>query len=64
MLKPIYTRQFAKDLKRMRNRGKRAEKIRKIITNLVNDVPLDAKHRDHSNVLKIEESAILSQIGY
>lgn len=47
MLKPIYTRQFAKDLKRMRNRGKRAEKIRKIITNLVNNVPLDAKHRDH-----------------
>ena len=47
MLIPIYTRQFAKDLKRIGNRGKKSGKIKNAITNLVNEIPLDVKYRDH-----------------
>ena len=47
MLKPIYTRQFAKDLKKMQRRGKSPKKIKKIMSALINGNRLDAKHRDH-----------------
>jgi mRNA interferase YafQ len=56
MLKPTYTRQFAKDLKKMQKRGKSSapfvrgkssKKIKNIIRNLVNGIHLDVKHRDH-----------------
>jgi mRNA interferase YafQ len=47
MLKPIYTRQFAKDLKKMQKRGKSSKKIKNIMHDLVNESPLDVKHRDH-----------------
>ncbi|MGR3302709.1 MAG: type II toxin-antitoxin system RelE/ParE family toxin [Candidatus Scalindua sp.] len=56
MLKPIYTRQFAKDLKKMQKRGKSSasfvrgkssKKIKTIMRDLVNESPLDARHRDH-----------------
>lgn len=44
---PSFTRQFAKDLKRMEKRGKPPEKIKKIIKNLINEERLDAKYKDH-----------------
>tara|TARA_B100000315_G_C14174938_1_gene406250 strand:- start:84 stop:353 length:270 start_codon:yes stop_codon:yes gene_type:complete len=47
MLNPIYTRQFAKDLKKMQKRGKSSKKIKNIMRNLVSGVHLDVKHRDH-----------------
>ncbi len=47
MLKPIYTRQFAKDLKKMQKRGKSSTKIKKIMRDLVSEIPLDARYRDH-----------------
>ncbi|ODS30359.1 MAG: mRNA interferase YafQ [Candidatus Scalindua rubra] len=47
MLKPIYTRQFAKDLKKMQKPGKSPKKIKNIMDDLVNEIPLDVKHRDH-----------------
>ncbi len=47
MLKPIYTRQFAKELKKMQKRGKSLKKIKNILHDLVNESPLDARHRDH-----------------
>ncbi len=47
MLKPIYTRQFAKDLKKMQKRGKSSKKIKNIMLDLVNEIPLDSKCRDH-----------------
>jgi len=47
---PSFTRQFAKDLKRMAKRGKPPEKIKKIIKNLINEERLDAKYKDHKLV--------------
>jgi len=47
MLKPSYTRQFDRDLKRMLKRGKNTEKIKSIISKLINEQELEPKHRDH-----------------
>ena len=41
------TRQFKKDVKRMRKRGKDLEKIKAVIDLLVDGEPLPPKHRDH-----------------
>ena len=47
MLEPSYTSQFEKDLIKMGGRGKSLEKLKKIISNLVDEIPLDAKNKDH-----------------
>ncbi|MEE8328368.1 MAG: type II toxin-antitoxin system YafQ family toxin [Thermodesulfovibrionia bacterium] len=47
MLKPAYTRQFAKDIKRMQKRGKSQEKIKEIIKKLINEKRLSHRHKDH-----------------
>jgi len=47
MLKPSYTKQFAKDLKRMLNRGKSEKKIKQVLKRLVNEDQLSARYRDH-----------------
>jgi mRNA interferase YafQ len=47
MLRPIYTRQFAKDLKKMQKRGKSAKKVKVIMRDLIGEIPLDARYRDH-----------------
>ncbi len=47
MLIPSYTKQFAKDLKKMQKRGKSTEKIKKIIRKLVNEEPLAASYKEH-----------------
>lgn len=47
MLKPSYTKQFDRDLKRMLKRGKNKEKIKTIIAKLINEQELEPKHRDH-----------------
>lgn len=47
MLTPVYTRQFDKDIKRMRKRGKSLEKLKSIMRSLVEEKTLDALHRDH-----------------
>lgn len=44
---PSYTKQFAKDLKKMEKRGKSPEKIKRILKTLVNEERLDAKFKDH-----------------
>jgi mRNA interferase YafQ len=41
------TRQFKKDVKRMRKRGKDLEKIKAVIELLVAEEPLPPKNRDH-----------------
>jgi len=41
------TTQFAKDVKRMRKRGKGLEKLKALVTTLAHGEPLDPKHRDH-----------------
>ena len=47
MLKPAYTIQFQKDLKRIKKRGEKIEKLKSIIIQLVNQKPLDERYRDH-----------------
>lgn len=47
---PFYTKQFAKDLKKMEKRGKALSKIKKAIKKLVNEERLEAKYKDHKLV--------------
>jgi len=47
MLIPSYTKQFAKDFKKMQKRGKSTEKNKKIIRKLVNEETLAASYKEH-----------------
>ena len=47
MLKPSYTKQFEKDLKRMITRGKDKNKIKQIMLSLIKEDQLDRKFRVH-----------------
>lgn len=47
---PVYTRQFAKDVKRLQKRGKNIEKLKIVLRSLVKGEPPDAIHRDHKLV--------------
>ena len=47
MLKPAYTKQFHKDLKKVQKRGKEIEKLKQVIIQLVNEKPLERKFREH-----------------
>ncbi|MBW2247280.1 MAG: type II toxin-antitoxin system YafQ family toxin [Deltaproteobacteria bacterium] len=47
MLTPAYTRQFERDIKRLKKRGKNLDKLKIIIRSLVDEEPLDPIHRDH-----------------
>lgn len=47
MLIPVYTRQFERDLKRIRKRGKNLDKLKIIIRTLLAEETLDSIHRDH-----------------
>lgn len=47
MLTPVYTKQFERDMKRIKRRGKNLEKIKIIIHSIVAEEPLDAIHKDH-----------------
>ena len=44
---PIFTRQFEKDVKRMRRRGKKMEKMKIVIQSLIEEDTIDPIHRDH-----------------
>lgn len=50
MLCPIYTRQFERDIKLMKKRGKNLEKLKPVIRSLITEEPLNALHRDHKLV--------------
>lgn len=50
MLTPIYTRQFEKDVKRVRKRGKNLEKLKVIVRILLKGKKLDPLHREHNLV--------------
>ena len=47
MLKPVYTRQFERDLKKVRKRGKNLDKLKIIVRTLLAEEALDPIHRDH-----------------
>ena len=42
------TRQFSRDVKRMRKRGKDLNKLREVVMLLAEGAPIQAKHRDHA----------------
>ncbi len=42
------TTQFARDVKRLRKRGKDPEKLKAVVGKLARGEPLDAKYRDHA----------------
>ena len=42
------TRQFARDIKRMRKRGKKLSKLKIIVTKLAQGEKLEPRHRDHA----------------
>ena len=41
------TRQFRKDIKRLKKRGKDLDKLKEVILRLFEGRPLDVRHRDH-----------------
>ncbi len=47
MLTPVYTRQFERDLKRIRKRGKNLDKLKIIVRALLTEEVIDPIHRDH-----------------
>lgn len=47
MYTPVYTKQFAKDLKCCQRRGKNLEKLKILVCSLLSGEPPDAIHRDH-----------------
>ena len=47
MLKPSFTKQFERDLKKTFKRGQNKEKIKAIIQKLVNEEALEPQYRDH-----------------
>ncbi|NCO59675.1 MAG: type II toxin-antitoxin system mRNA interferase toxin, RelE/StbE family [Deltaproteobacteria bacterium CG_4_8_14_3_um_filter_51_11] len=47
MLTPAYTKQFERDIKRMKKRGKNLDKLKITIRSIVAEEQLDAIHRDH-----------------
>ena len=47
MLTPVYTRQFDRDVKRMKRQGKNLDKLKIIIRSLLREEQLDPIHRDH-----------------
>jgi mRNA interferase YafQ len=47
MRKPVYTKQFAKDVKKAQRRNKNLDKFKIIATTLLNGETLDEIHRDH-----------------
>ncbi|MEY2978106.1 MAG: hypothetical protein RLZZ435_2245 [Cyanobacteriota bacterium] len=50
MLKPSYSRQFERDLKKMLKQGKKGGKIKAVIRLLIDDEPLPLKYKDHKLV--------------
>ncbi|MDU9049565.1 MAG: type II toxin-antitoxin system YafQ family toxin [Candidatus Electrothrix sp. Rat3] len=48
MRKVSQTRQFSRDLKRVAKRGKNLDKLKRVVTLLAKDQPLEPRHRDHA----------------
>lgn len=47
MRTPVYTNRFEKDLKLMIKRGYDPESIKSTVRKLIDEIPLERKHRDH-----------------
>ncbi len=47
MLKPEYTNQFNRDVKKMQKRGKNTLKLRSLLELIINESSIPPKYRDH-----------------
>ena len=47
MRRPSYTSQFERDLRLQQRRGKNIEKLKEVLTALINEEPLAERYRDH-----------------
>jgi mRNA interferase YafQ len=47
MLNPVRTTQFKRDSKLVEKRGKKMGKLKEVMIKLINEEPLEEKHRDH-----------------
>jgi len=47
MRRPSFANQFKKDLKRMQKRGKKSDKLKIVLTMLIDEETLKPSHRDH-----------------
>lgn len=50
MLTPVYTKQFSKDIKKLKNRVKNFDKFRYVSERLINDHRLESSYKDHKLV--------------
>jgi len=50
MLHVSYSKQFARDLRRMLKRGKNGENVKHVMRQLINEEPLEYRYRDHKLV--------------
>ena len=48
MLTPDYSTRFKKDLKLAEKRGYAMQNIAKVMNDLVNEIPLEPKHKEHA----------------
>lgn len=48
MRQPSYTKQFERDVKRLKKRGKDSSKLKAIMGDLIAEKTLAPKHRDHA----------------
>lgn len=47
MLTPVYTRQFERDVKRVKKRRKDVHKLKEVLVKLILGETLDSKYKDH-----------------
>jgi len=47
---PSFTKQFKKDLKRAKKRGKNSEKLKTVLSRLIDEETLAERYRDHALV--------------
>ena len=46
-LEPSYTNQFEKDLKLCKKRNKKIDKLKTILSMLIDEIPISVKNKDH-----------------
>jgi len=47
MLRPLYSKRFDRDVRRIVKRGKDTEKLKKVISMLIRQEKLDERYKDH-----------------
>ena len=48
MRQPSFTKQFERDVKRLKKRNQDTAKLKAVMSDLIAEAPLAAKHRDHA----------------